>query len=95
MQWDLSTLVALGIQSVFIIVALAKTYYSAEDAKKMAEDASEKADLLSASVSLLRQHVAEQYVDKPAMREMETRITNAINRVGDQLNTYLSRRAPD
>jgi hypothetical protein len=116
-QWDLSTLVAVGIQSVAIVIALVKTYFTAEDAKKMAEkacedirdvaekalgdakriavDTQERTDILNASLTLHRQHVAEQYVDKPAMREMETRITSAINRVGDQLNTYLSRRSPD
>lgn len=67
-----------------------KAYDIAEDAKKDAHDAAEKLVLQAAAFSLYREQVAREYIHREVMREVEDRLTDAINRLGDRLDRVLS-----
>lgn len=101
-SWDFNTatLIAIGIQVVALIVFLVRTHSkanaaqeAAEEAKVAAEKAHKRADeahlavgVATAGLSLFREQVAANYVDREALREMEQRLTDAINRLGDRLD---------
>lgn len=70
---------------------LTKAEVTAEDAKKDAEEANSKATLLSASFSLYREQIAREYIHREVMREVEDRLTQAIERLGDRLDRVLER----
>lgn len=61
----------------------------AAEAKKDAHDASEKIILLSASFGIYREQVAREYIHREVMREVEDRLTAAIERLGDRLDRVL------
>lgn len=65
----------------------------AQEAKKDAHDASEKIALLSASFSIYREQVAREYIHREVMREVEERLTQAIDRLGDRLDRVLEKRS--
>ena len=60
----------------------------AQEAKKDAHDASEKLALLSAAFSLYREQVAREYIHREVMREVEDRLTQAIDRLGVRLDRF-------
>lgn len=68
---------------------LTKAEVTADDAKKDAEEANAKATLLSASFSLYREQIAREYIHREVMREVEDRLTQAIERLGDRLDRVL------
>lgn len=70
---------------------LTKAEVTADDAKKDAEEANAKATLLSASFSLYREQIAREYIHREVMREVEDRLTQAIERLGDRLDRVLER----
>ncbi len=74
-----------------ISARLTKAEVTAEDAKKDAEEANSKATLLSASFSLYREQIAREYIHREVMREVEDRLTQAIERLGDRLDRVLER----
>lgn len=63
----------------------------AQEAKKDAHEASEKNAILAASFSLYREQVAGNYIHREVMREVEERLTQAIDRLGDRLDRVLER----
>jgi hypothetical protein len=69
-----------------------KAIDTAEDAKKNAHEASEKVVLLSAAFSLYREQVAREYIHREVMREVEDRLTAAIERLGDRLDRILEQK---
>lgn len=64
----------------------------AEDAKKAAHEANEKAGILSTAFSLHREQIAREYIHREVMREVEDRLTAAIERLGDRLDRVLEKR---
>lgn len=70
---------------------VAKAEIIADDAKKEAEEANQKTTLLSASFSLYREQIAREYIHREVMREVEERLTQAIERLGDRLDRVLER----
>src|SRR4051812_41931137 len=70
---------------------IAKAEIIAEGAKKDAEEANGKATLLSASFSLYREQIAGSYIHREVMREIEDRLTQAIDRLADRLDRVLER----
>jgi len=66
----------------------------AEDAKKDAKEATEKATLLSAAFGLYREQIAREYIHREVMREVEDRLTAAIERLGDRLDRVLEQQRP-
>ena len=61
----------------------------AQEAKKDAHEASEKALVLAASFGIYREQIAREYIHREVMREVEERLTSAINRLGDRLDRRL------
>lgn len=64
----------------------------AEDAKIAAHESSEKASLLSAAFGLYREQIAREYIHREVMREVEDRLTAAIERLGDRLDRVLEQK---
>jgi hypothetical protein len=70
---------------------LATAEITSKEAKEDAKEANEKATLLSASFSLYREQIAREYIHREVMREVEDRLTQAIERLGDRLDRVLER----
>lgn len=90
--------VALIVPAIAIIgfwmslsARLAKAEITSFEAKEDAKEANEKATLLSASFSLYREQIAREYIHREVMREVEDRLTQAIDRLGDRLDRVLER----
>lgn len=66
-------------------------YDIAQEAKKDAHEASEKIALQSISFGLYREQIAREYIHREVMREVEERLTQAIDRLGDRLDRVLER----
>ena len=64
----------------------------AEAANEKAKEAAEKVALLSASFALHREQIAREYIHREVMREVEDRLTAAIERLGDRLDRVLEQR---
>lgn len=62
----------------------------AQEAKTDAHEANEKISLQSAAFALYREQVARDYIHREVMREVEDRLTDAINRLGDRLDKVLA-----
>jgi hypothetical protein len=69
-----------------------KAIGASEDAKANAHEANEKTVLLSAAFSLYREQVAREYIHREVMREVEDRLTAAIERLGDRLDRILEQK---
>jgi hypothetical protein len=66
-------------------------YQRAVEAKRQADDAHGRVTLLAAEFGLYRENVAREYIHREAMREIEDRLTAAIERLGDRLDTFMTR----
>ncbi len=64
---------------------------TAKEAREDAKEANEKATILSAAFSLYREQIAREYIHREVMREVEDRLTAAIERLGDRLDRVLER----
>lgn len=64
---------------------------TATDAKKIALEAHTKISALDAAFGIYRERVAADYVSRTTLREVETRITDAIDRIGDRLDRMMER----
>ena len=64
---------------------------AAKEAKIAAHESSEKVLLLSASFGLYREQIAREYIHREVMREVEDRLTAAIERLGDRLDRVLEK----
>lgn len=88
--------IAVAIGSVISIITfwtrysdrITKAHDIAEQAKKEAHDAAEKLAVLAASFSLYREQVAREYIHREVMREIEDRLTQAIDRLGARLDRF-------
>lgn len=74
--------------------AAASALEIAQEAKRDAHEASEKIILLSASFGIYREQVAREYIHREVMREVEDRLTQAIERLGDRLDRVLEKQQP-
>jgi hypothetical protein len=70
---------------------LTKAELTATEAKDDARESNDKAALLSASFALYREQIAREYIHREVMREVEDRLTQAIERLGDRLDRVLER----
>lgn len=64
---------------------------AAKAATEIAHEASEKVTLLSAGFGIYREQVAREYIHREVMREVEDRLTAAIERLGDRLDRVLEK----
>lgn len=61
----------------------------AKEAKDHAHETATTLAIQTAAFSLFREQVAKEYIHREVMREVETRLTDAINRLGDRLDKVL------
>lgn len=61
----------------------------ADAAKLSASEANEKVTIQAAAFALYREQVARDYIHREAMREVEDRLTAAIDRLGDRLDRFV------
>lgn len=71
--------------------AVAKALDIAAEARKDAHEASEKVAALSIAFGLYREQIAREYIHREVMREVEDRLTAAIERLGDRLDRVLEK----
>jgi len=70
---------------------ISKSESEASTARSEAKEANEKVGLLATSFSLYREQVAREYIHREVMREVEDRLTAAIERLGDRLDRFVER----
>ena len=63
----------------------------AGNAELQAKDAIDKVAILASSFALYREQIAREYIHREAMREVEDRLTAAIDRLGERLDRFLER----
>lgn len=99
-SWDFNTatLSLIVLQIIAFVVFIIRTHGRANGAYELAEKAHKRADeahiavgAYNAAHMLFREHVAAEYVDREALREMENRLTSAIDRLGDRLDQSMHR----
>lgn len=67
---------------------ITKAEATASNALEIAQEASEKIALLSASFGMYREQIARDYIHREVMREVEDRLTSAINGLGERLDRF-------
>lgn len=65
----------------------------ATQARLDAKDAADKVAILSSAFALYREQIAREYIHREAMREVEDRLTAAIDRLGNRLDRFLEKHA--
>ena len=65
---------------------------AAEEAKKEAKAAHDRITLLDQAFALYRERVAHDYTHKETLREVEVRLTDAIDRLGDRFDRAIEHR---
>lgn len=68
---------------------IGKAETEATAASAGAKDALDRVSRLGASFSTYREQVARDYIQREAMREVEDRLTAAIDRLGDRLDRFV------
>lgn len=98
--WDFNTATILALLTNLVMVVVfavntntkaAAALDKAAAAQKTADDARTAVSMLSAAVAMFREHVAEKYVDKSSLVEMEARLTRLIENVGERVDALLHR----
>lgn len=62
---------------------------AAKEAKSIALEAHDKLAVQTAAFALYREQVAREYIHREVMREVEDRLTAAIERLGDRMDRVL------
>ena len=97
-SWDFgtATLSLIAIQIIGFIVFVVRTHTRANEAHEMAKEMQEELDkaklsisALGANLSLHREQVAANYVDREAMRDIKRELIEAINKLGDRVDQSL------
>ena len=98
-SWDFNTatLSLIAIQIVGFVVYLVRTSNKAEAAHQAAQEAQESADKAhlnisahQANLSLFREQVAANYVDRDALRDIKRELIDAINKLGDRMDQAIN-----
>lgn len=63
----------------------------ATEAQKASDHSRDQLAILTAQFSLYREQIAREYIHREVMREVEERLTQAIDRLGDRLDRVLER----
>lgn len=99
-EWDFdtATLLAFVTQIILLIVFMVKTSNTAKAALTAAQTATEEAAeahdkiaTLHGLLSLHREQVAREYVDKALLREMEARLSHSLEGLSDRIDEALNR----
>ncbi|WP_316184757.1 hypothetical protein [Bradyrhizobium sp. SZCCHNRI1003] len=67
--------------------------HAAEEAKKKADAAQDRITLLDQAFALYRERVAYEYTSRETLREVENRLADAIDKLGDRFDRALEQRA--
>jgi hypothetical protein len=59
---------------------------AAEEARREAKEAQDKTGILTAQFALYREQAVEKYINRDTLREVEERLTDAIERLGDRFD---------
>jgi predicted transcriptional regulator len=70
---------------------LTKAETLADKATESAREAQEKLTLLSNTISEYKEQVAKEYIHRAIMKDVEDRLTAAIDRLGDRLDRMFER----
>lgn len=97
MDWPVLAAIASGTVAVIAVIGfwinlsdrITKAASEAQVAKDDAKTARDSLGVLSASFSLYREQVASEYIHRETMREVENRLTQAIERLGDRFDKFL------
>jgi hypothetical protein len=105
MMGDVSTWAVLGASASGILAACTVLAFwmrfenritmaeaTAKQALKTALEAMVKVEATNAAFGLYREQVAREYIHREVMREVEERLTQAIERLGDRLDRVLEHR---
>jgi biopolymer transport protein ExbB/TolQ len=65
---------------------------AADEAKKEAKAAQDRISILDQAFALYRERVALEYTSTKTLREVEARLTDAIDRLGDRFDRALEHR---
>jgi hypothetical protein len=87
----MAAVVAVLLTLVSIVTAWAVRVSNGERADKSAEKAHERIDSVVKELSDFKAHVAEKYVTGSVIEQLENRLIDAINRLGDRLDRFLER----
>ena len=94
-SWDFNTatLSLITIQIIGFVVYLVRTANKADAAQMTANEAQESANKAhqnisahQANLSLFREQVAANYVDRNELREIKRELIDAINKLGDRMD---------
>jgi hypothetical protein len=100
-SWDFNTatLTLIGLQVIGFVVFIVRTHNKAMEAHETAERAQKRADdahlsvsAQAASLSLFREQVASNYVDREDLREIKRELIDAINKLGDRFDQSIQKR---
>lgn len=99
-SWEHTGTVLAIVGQIVVIVAFivriegrAKTAAdTARDAHNMAKDAHEKIAIVQASLSLHREQVAREYIDRDAMREFKDEVMGGLKDLGRRIDEVLKER---
>lgn len=67
---------------------IAKAEADASNAADHAKEANDKVAIQTAAFALYREQVAREYIHREVMREVEDRLTQAIDRLGERLDRF-------
>lgn len=67
---------------------IAKAETESANAMSVAKDANDKIAIQTAAFALYREQIARDYIHREAMREVEDRLTQAIDRLGERLDRF-------
>ena len=67
---------------------IGKAETDASNALAQSKEANEKVAIQTAAFSLYREQVAREYIHREVMREVEDRLTQAIDRLGERLDRF-------
>lgn len=97
MDWPVLAAIASGTVAIIAVIGfwinlsdrITKAQTAADAAREEAKAARESAALISSAFSLYREQVASEYIHRETMREVENRLTQAIERLGDRFDKFL------
>lgn len=98
MSWDLNTAtllaiaIQIGLSIVFVIRLEGRANGAAEkakDAHRLATEAHEKIAVVTASLSLHREQVAKEYIDRESLHQFKEEVMGALKELSRRIDEVL------
>lgn len=94
MEWgSIAAIAATVIAAAGFFAAWVVRINKGESANESVKQAHERIDKHSRELSEFKEHVAREYASKATLDQMETRIINVINRLGDRFDRLMEKLA--